>query len=117
MYAQLLVNLINSYDTDNQLMTLKAALKKVDASVIFDQSKVSVQPQKSIALTYKKVGLDGKRVTYYSSNPSVATVDANGVVTGVSKGEVVITISIANGADTATTDCTVFTDYCYVTVD
>ncbi len=42
-------------------------------------------------------------VTYESSNPSVATVDATGVVTGVSKGTVTITATITlEGYNTAT---------------
>ena len=51
-------------------------------------------------------GTVGSVVTYKSSNPSVASVDADGVVTGVSAGTVTITATVYNGM-TATATLTV----------
>ena len=45
------------------------------------------------------------RVTWSSSNENVATVDANGVVSGISSGDAVITVTAVNGGLTA--QCTV----------
>ena len=47
---------------------------------------------------------DGLAVTWSSGNNAIATVDENGVVTGVAPGEVTITATTANGA---TAHCTV----------
>lgn len=48
---------------------------------------------------FTPVDLSGVPVTYASSNPALATVDANGVVTGVSDGNVQITVqATVNGA-------------------
>ena len=46
-------------------------------------------------------------ITYASSDKAVATVDANGVVTGVADGEAVISASIKTGAKTTTAKTTV----------
>lgn len=50
---------------------------------------------------------DSKDITWTSSDSKVATVDKNGVVTGVSKGTAVITASALNGKFTATSIVTV----------
>ncbi|MBQ9700217.1 MAG: Ig domain-containing protein [Lachnospiraceae bacterium] len=46
-------------------------------------------------------------ITYTSSDPSVATVDANGVVTGVDNGTATITVTYTNGESVASDTCTV----------
>ncbi|NTV91390.1 MAG: Ig domain-containing protein, partial [Clostridiales bacterium] len=46
-----------------------------------------------------------QKVTWSSGNPSVAVVDENGLVTGISAGKAVITVTTADGSKTAT--CTV----------
>ena len=43
-----------------------------------------------------------KKVTWTSSDPAVATVDASGKVTGVAKGTATITVTTENGGHTAT---------------
>lgn len=43
-----------------------------------------------------------KNVTWTSSDPAVATVDASGKVTGVAKGTATITVTTENGGHTAT---------------
>ena len=48
-----------------------------------------------------------KTVTWSSSNPSVATISATGVVTGVALGTAVITVTTTDGAKTATDTVTV----------
>lgn len=48
-----------------------------------------------------------KDVTWESSNPSVATVDENGVITPMSAGEVIITVTTVDGNHTATCKVTV----------
>lgn len=52
-----------------------------------------------------------KTVTWTSSNPAVATVDANGKVTAVDAGTATITVTTADGAKTATCSVTVSHDY------
>ena len=48
-----------------------------------------------------------KTVTWQSSSPSVATVDSNGVVTAVSAGKTIITVTTDVGGKTATCEVTV----------
>ncbi len=116
MYAQLLANLIYSYQKDEQLEDLKSVIKNVSTSVVFDQPVASIPKGTSAALTHKTVGLEGKQVSYYTSDPSVATVDASGNVTGIKEGTAIITISISSGTNVNSIDYTVYTDYCLVGV-
>lgn len=48
-----------------------------------------------------------KAVTYESSDTAIATVNANGLVTGVAAGSATVTVTTADGAKTATTAVTV----------
>lgn len=51
-----------------------------------------------------------KNVTFTSSNPSVATVDTNGLVTAIAKGSFTITVTTEDGNYTATASSTVKED-------
>ncbi|MBE5960190.1 MAG: hypothetical protein E7256_02190 [Lachnospiraceae bacterium] len=116
MYCGLLANQISAYDKDAQLDTLKAALSEQTPKVSFASNQADIGKGETKTLAVTMDGLEGKSVVYYSSDESIATVDASGKVTGVSDGTAIITAAVANGADSATTDCTVYTDYCLVTV-
>lgn len=50
---------------------------------------------------------ENKAVTWSSSDPSVATVDENGLVTGMAAGEAIITVTTVDGNKTATATITV----------
>ena len=69
------------------------------AQVKLDQTKLSVYEGKSAALTATIIPADGlyTTVTYSSSNPKVATVDENGLVTGLKSGSSVITAKLPSG--------------------
>lgn len=60
-----------------------------------DKSEVSILDDETVVLTYS-TNVSGD-VTWTSSNPAVATVDADGLVTAVSKGETTITVQTADG--------------------
>lgn len=60
---------------------------------------VTVKRKKTTVLKPKLYGIKGN-VTYTSSNPAVATIDAKGKVTGVKKGTTIITMKV--GGYTAT---------------
>ncbi len=51
--------------------------------------------------TVKPANAGNKRVTWTSSNPSVATVDANGLVTAVGMGNTTVTVTTEDGNKTA----------------
>ena len=84
-------------------------IKKVvvpEITVSFNQATAEVEVGKTITLTATVSGSDNKAVTYTGSDDTVATVDANGVVTGVKEGTV--TITVTSQADTQkTASCTV----------
>lgn len=59
--------------------------------------KVAVNGTKSLQPTLIPANIDSKSLKYESADERIATVDANGVITGVSTGETTITIKAANG--------------------
>ena len=66
--------------------------------------RATVSPENSVA------GVSNKTVTWSSSEPGIATVDGNGVVTAIAGGKVTITATATNGtegvADDKTATCT-----------
>ena len=76
-------------------------------SVDPDVMLLTVNDTETIAVTVSPSNASNKKVTWSSSDPSVATVDANGVVTGISGGYATITVRTADGGFTATRDVVV----------
>lgn len=70
-----------------------------------DKNAVTILDDETVSLNYT-TNVTGT-VTWSSSNPGVATVDSNGRVTAVSKGETTITVTTADGQ---------YSDSCTVTV-
>lgn len=98
------------WDGDNNDMntTDGAALMLVDSSLI-EVVDEPYQEATSIDITYTgnlfvgsslqlSASLEGETITWATSDPSVATVDENGLVTGVSEGTVTISASTESGA-------------------
>lgn len=71
--------------------------------VTLGQSKLAVNEGSTAQLTADVQPGDAtvKDVTWVSSDPAVATVDANGLVTGVAPGDAVITVTTVDGGFTA----------------
>ena len=86
-----------------------AIFERINAeSVLVNPSTLDVtlnQTGKLIAAIYP-LDADDQTITWTSSDPTVATVDENGIVTGHSLGEAVITATASNG-DTSTSTITV----------
>ena len=71
---------------------------KIPESVTLNESDVDMLMRGTLQLTATVAGNDSNSttVTWTSSNPAVATVDNNGLVTAVAPGEAVITASVGN---------------------
>ena len=76
-------------------------------NVSMSESNVTLEVGKTKQLTATLAPTDAtdKTVTWYSSNPSVATVDSNGKITAVAAGSATITVTTVDGGLTA--DCAV----------
>ena len=87
------VNIIEIKCDDN-----KCVNKKIN-SLSFAQTKASVKQSETINLIVivKPSDLSDEELLWTSSDPSIATVDANGVVKGIKKGTVTITVKSLNG--------------------
>ncbi len=89
--------------------TFKITVKKYVpvSKIALNKSTTSIAVGNTVALTATVTPKDAtdKDVTWTSSKPKVATVDKNGVVTGVKKGKAVITATSSDGKKTA--KCTV----------
>ena len=68
------------------------------ATASISGGNVEVEEGKTVTLTASLSDGSETTWTWASNDPMVATVDANGVVTGVSDGTVVITATAANGS-------------------
>ena len=76
----------------------KVTVKKAPGKVTLSKSKVTVKAGNTYKLKAKiPSGTYTSKYKWSSSNKKVATVDANGVVTGVKKGTAKITIKTGNG--------------------
>ena len=69
---------------------------------------IAVGANETLTATVKPDDASDKGVTWTSSKPSVATVDANGKVVGVAEGKTTITVKTNDGSKTATCEVTVY---------
>ena len=78
---------------------LAEASKKDVKGLIVNKTKVSLKVGGSVKIVSTIIPGDAKnkKVTYKSSNTSIATVDSNGNITGKGKGKATITASTYNG--------------------
>ncbi len=73
-------------------------------------SEVNVRSSITLTASIQPSNATNKNLTWSSSNPSVASVN-NGVVTGISEGETIITVTTADGGYSATHKVTVNSVY------
>ena len=73
----------------------------MEAVALADKSVVEGTTMKLIP-TFTPATASNKNVTWTSSNPAVATIAADGTVTGITKGETTITVTTEDGGFTAT---------------
>ena len=88
------------YSTNLLVMKLYADVSDVKtASIAVTPKESTIYTNETVQLTAKVLPEDSadKTVKWTSSDESIATVDANGLVTAVSVGDVTITASVGNG--------------------
>ena len=68
-------------------------------SINFTQENISIKKgsKQKLVLVIKPSSLSTSKLTWTSSDESIATVDSNGVVTGIKNGKVTITVTSSNG--------------------
>ena len=95
-------------DTETVCVTIKAPPVVPVASIALSASTLDLDPGNTYLLncTISPAGATNKVVTWTSSNPAIAAVDANGLVTAKSTGSAVITAT-AQGGTGITATCTV----------
>ena len=76
------------------------------SGVALDKASISINTE-TLTATVSPKNAANKKVTWKSSDAAVATVDANGKVTGVKAGEAIITVTTDDGGKTATCKVTV----------
>ena len=118
-------NVANLSVTGNTLAKLSfnnvslPSMKKIDAeSITLNESSVAIKVGETAQLsaTVKPNSTTIKTVTWTSSDVSVATVDANGLITAIKEGSAVITATTENGL-TATCNVLVPVEVTGVTID
>ncbi|MBR2810844.1 MAG: Ig-like domain-containing protein, partial [Solobacterium sp.] len=88
-------------------------------SITLDKTTATVRPNGTVQLTasVKPDNATDKSVTWSSDKPAVATVNANGLVTGVSVGTAVITAKASNGKTAACTVTVSTVEVASITLD
>ena len=87
---------------ESDVLTEKYTIKKtLISSISLNQSTASVRAKKTIQLTASVLPKNAtdQSLTWSSSNTSIATVNSNGLVTGVSEGNVTITCKANDGSN------------------
>ena len=106
--------------TDDKTATCEITVLLISVeSVTLDRSSATINKDATLTLTATVTPEDArnKTVTWSSSDTSVATVDENGVVTGVGVGTATITVKTVDGEKTATCTVTVIIPVASVTLD
>jgi len=109
--AKVKVSITNSEGTvfeSGELTITVVTVPVTSVSLDKTSDSVIVGDTTALAATVSPDNASDKTVTWSSSDPSVATVDQNGVVTGVSTGTAVITATTEDGSFTASYTVTVF---------
>lgn len=99
------IALYENYGTDDQVMTLAAmdgvqAMQEQDASDVVVQSTCQVGVRQSRVLhaqVQPVTAAQFENLSFETSDASIATVDENGVVTGVTKGTCEVTVTTESG--------------------
>lgn len=86
----------------------EVTVHRAPTSVVLNKTvrKINVGESKSLTATVLPLDTHNKAVTWKSSNPEVATVDKNGVITAVKVG--VVTITCTTVVDSRTATCKVY---------
>ena len=93
--------------TDKEVNVTEVKLNKTQTSILVGASE-------TLVATVLPENATNQKVSWKSSNEAVATVDANGKVTGIKAGEAVITVTTEDGGMTAT--CKVYVNTATVAV-
>jgi len=83
--------------------------KVTDVTLNKNEVFLVIGKTETLIATVQPDDVSNKKVTWKSSNPSVATVSDNGLVTAIKDGNAIITVTTKNGKKTAT--CFVSVDY------
>ncbi|MDR2064147.1 MAG: Ig-like domain-containing protein [Prevotellaceae bacterium] len=104
--TSIIVTTVDNGKTDSCVVTVTSkAIPVTGVSVTPTTASVEVNKTTQITATIAPSNATNKKVTWKSSSETVATVDANGLVTGKSAGTATITVTTEDGGKTAT--CTV----------
>lgn len=99
-------NAVITAKTENGLEATCSVLVPVEVSeVILNKTEAAVSVGRTVQLTVSVLpeNATDKKVNWTSSDSSIAEVDSDGLVTGVSKGSAVITATTANGKQASCT--------------
>ena len=104
------VEAANDYGSDSREFTLTIGVQDVTGVKLNkNTTTIKVGGTETLTATVEPANATNQAVTWSSDNISVATVDANGLVTAVAEGSATITVTTEDGSKTASCTVTVTT--------
>ena len=83
---------------EENTVTVHPIINVTEIKIVPENATIGLGETKQFAATIMPSNADNKEVEWSSSDTSIATVDANGLVTGVAKGEATITATAKDGS-------------------
>lgn len=107
-YADITASSVDGANTTDGPKTAKAAITVAGVVLTSKASALVVGTTEQLTATVLPTNAANKSVTWSSSNPDVATVSSTGLVTGISAGNAIITLTAVGSGKKASIDMAVY---------
>ena len=107
--ANIITQTVDGGKTDTLVLTVAGTVPVTGVTLTPPTASIGVGATVQLTATVAPAGATNKNVSYVSSQPSKATVNSSGLVTGVALGSTTITVTTAQGSYSDTTSVTVAT--------
>jgi len=98
---------INLYNAVKKITDNSTEIAVSDVTLNKESISLAIGDKETLTATISPSNASNQTVSWASDNPSVASVDSNGVVTALSAGSATITVTTADGGKTATCSVTI----------
>ncbi|MGL4483854.1 MAG: Ig-like domain-containing protein, partial [Anaerovoracaceae bacterium] len=87
---------VDSGKLDSAIVNVKSSVESVN--IVDDLANIELGASKELTITFVPADADNKNVIWSSSNPNIVSVNQDGKVTALARGEVIVTVETIDGA-------------------